>query len=753
MNEKLTHGSGFMPSRRVAPILLLLTAYLLLGVLYSFATPVFEASDEIWHYPVVREIRNHHRLPVQIPDIKTDWAQEGSQPPLYYALGTAITLWIDDDDYEAVMLRNPFVKAGVPGTPDNVNFVAHPPGQGPWQGGTVLAVYLIRWLSLLMGAGMVYFSWRLARTVYPAKKNIALLAAALVAFNPMILFINASVNNDNLLMLLATVTLWLLTDELMAGKPGVRPGRTLLLGLLLGMAALTKVSGLMLLPIAALTLTITAWRQRDWRCWLLRGLMLAVMVAVIAGWWYGRNWQLYGDPFGTTRMALIAGARPEGFALTDLLREWPSFWYAYWGVFGAFNILAPQWFFWLAAATVIAAAVGLTLRLVRAIRRRDLHTWPAHLILGAFILLTLIGIMRWSQMTPASQGRLLFGGASAIALYLAAGVLSLLPQRWRTRTASGISMLWFASALLIPFISIFPAYRPPAPIAAPPKNAAPLDVRYDESIHLLGYTLHRPAITAGEPLEITLYWQTDAAIAENLDLSLNGLGFHEENVAKLDAWPGGGLLPTSFWQPGVIYPDHYRIATRPDADTPTLLKLAVSFSQDLISDGVGRPVPAWANGRPATDIILDAGDLRTPVYRLRKPAYPPIALLDDGIRLQEDAIIAEKDAVILTLTWSATQPIPDDYAIFVHLVDAQGNLIAQGDAPPRDGYWPTSHWQPEEAVASRHIIPLPADLPAGDYKLLVGMYDPASGRRLAIRAAAGTAWPDHAMSIPLPLSR
>ena len=731
---------------------MLLAAYLLLGVLYSSTTPVFEASDEIWHYPVVREIRNNHRLPVQIPGQETDWAQEGSQPPLYYAIAAGLTAGIDDSDYEQVMLLNPFVKAGVPGTPDNVNFVAHPPGQGPWQGGTVLAVYLIRWLSLLMGAGMVYFSWRLARTVYPAKKNIALLAAALVAFNPMILFINASANNDNLLMLLATVTLWLLADELMAGKPGVHPGRTLLLGFLLGMAALTKVSGLMLLPIAALALTITAWRQRNWRSWLLRGLMLAAAVAIIAGWWYVRNWQLYGDPFGTARMALIAGSRPEGFGLADLLREWPSFWYADWGVFGAFNVLAPRWFCWLAAALVIAAAAGLTLRLVRAIRRRDLHTWPVHLVLSAFLLLTLIGIVRWSLMTPASQGRLLFGGASAIALYLATGVLSLIPLRRQTQTVAGISLLWFASALLIPFISIFPAYRPPRPIAALPANAAALDVRYDENIHLLGYALHRPAITAGEPLEITLYWQTDAAIAENLDLSLNGLGFHEENVAKLDTWPGSGLLPTSFWQPGVIYPDHYRIATRPDADTPTLLRLAVSFSQDLISDGVGRPVPAWANGSPASDILLDAGDLRTPAYRLQKPEYPPIALLQRGIQLHDHAIVAEEDAVALTLLWSTTQPVTGDYTIFVHLVDAQGNLIAQGDAPPRDGYWPTSHWQPEEAVVSRHIIPLPADLPAGDYKLLVGMYDPSSGQRLSIRAADGTEWPDRAMPIPLPLS-
>jgi len=741
------------PRRGNAAIAGLLLVYLMLGVLYSFATPVFEASDEIWHYPVVREIRNNHRLPVQIPGQETDWAQEGSQPPLYYAIAAALTSWIDDSDYEQVRLLNPFVKAGVPGTPDNVNFMAHPPGQGPGQGGTVLAVYLIRWLSLLMGAGMVYFIWRLARTIYPRLPGVALLAAALVAFNPMSLFINASVNNDNLLMLLAAVVLWLLADELMAVKSGVRWGRILLLGMLLGMAALTKVSGLMLLPTVALALTLNAWRQRDWSNWLLRGVVLVAMFATIAGWWYWRNWQLYGDIFGTARMALIAGPRPHDFNLADLLREWPSFWFAYWGVFGTFNVLAPQWFFWLATALTLAALAGLIMRLVGAIRRRELPTWPVHLTLTSFLLLTLIGIIRWSLMTPGSQGRLLFGGASAIALYLAAGALTLIPDRWKNRTAAGLSLLWFASALVIPFISILPAYRPPDPIAALPADAAPLDARYDESIHLLGYALHRPAITAGEPLEITLYWQTDADIAENLDLSLNGLGFHEENVAKLDTWPGGGLLPTSFWQPGLIYPDHYRIDTLPRADTPTLIHLSVRFSQGLIDDGVGQTVPAFANGQPVDDILLAAGDLRTPAWRLQKPEQPPIALLDYGIQLHDQILQRQPDALTLTLTWSATQPIPGDYTIFVHLVDAQGALIAQGDAPPREGYWPTSHWQPDEAISSHHTLALPDDLPNGAYTLLVGMYDPASGARLVIRTADGAEWPDRAMPIPLTLSR
>ena len=734
---------GFL-RRSILPLLLI---YLALGGLYAFATPVFEASDEIWHYPVVREIRHHGRLPVQIAGQTTDWAQEGSQPPLYYGLAALATAWIDDSDYRAVMIRNPFVKAGIPGTPDNVNFIAHPPGQGPWQGGTVLAVFVIRGLSLLLVAGMVSFTWRLARTMYPQHPDLAWLAAALVAFNPMLLFISASVNNDNLLMVLAAATLWLLVQEVLDPRPGVQGRRTLILGLLLSLAALTKLSGLMLWPVAALALTWTAWRTGDWRGWLLRGLVLAGLGIGLAGWWYARNWQLYGELTGTARMAQIAGPRPEGFGLRQLLKEWSSFWYAYWGVFGAFNILAPSWFFAAVAGLTLLAGLGLG-RLLWESRRGGLKPRSvAHGILGLFLLLTLVGIIRWSLLTPASQGRLLFGGAGVIALYLALGLTHLVPGPWRGRVAATAGGFMMLSALLIPFISIRPAYQPPQSLATLPQDVRPLDARFGPHIQLLGYTLPRTTFMPGEAIAITLYWRTDTPMAENLDLSLNGLGFHEQNLAKLDTWPGGGLWPTSFWRPGEIYPDPYLLPIRGDADTPTLLKLSVHFSRNLIRDGIGEPVPAYANGQPVDAIMLDAGALLTPPDRIQKPRHPPIALLDHGIQLHDYRLEPEPDGLRVRLFWSTTQPVPEDYTIFVHLRDSQGELLAQGDAPPREGYWPTSHWQPGQEVVSVHWLPWPHGRALPESTLWVGMYQPATGARLTIRPPQGPPWPDGAMRL------
>jgi hypothetical protein len=102
------------------------------------------------------------------------------------------------------------------------------------------------------------------------------------------------------------------------------------------------------------------------------------------------------------------------------------------------------------------------------------------------------------------------------------------------------------------------------------------------------------------------------------------------------------------------------------------------------------------------------------------------------IMLKGYAWQVHQEAVQLTLRWSADRFMDTDYSVFVHLVNPEeaDRLVAQGDAPPLEGRWPTSLWQPGVAVDDVHTIPLPPDLPAGTYHLLVGLYDPATGQRL-----------------------
>jgi len=241
----------------------ILTLFVLLAVTYSVVVPPFEASDELWHYPMVQTIAERWSLPVQDPANVGPWRQEGSQPPLYYALAAAATFWIDTSDMQTVRYLNPHVDNGVATADGNINLVVHHPAREsfPWRG-TVLALHLARLLSVAMAATGVYLTDRVVRQVLPGNPELALGAAAIHAFTPMVVFIAGAVNNDNLVVPLSSLALLLI---IRAARPETAPRRwrseLLALGVVLGLAALTKASSLALTVLTALAVTVRAVRR------------------------------------------------------------------------------------------------------------------------------------------------------------------------------------------------------------------------------------------------------------------------------------------------------------------------------------------------------------------------------------------------------------------------------------------------------------------------------------------------------------
>jgi hypothetical protein len=80
----------------------------------------------------------------------------------------------------------------------------------------------------------------------------------------------------------------------------------------------------------------------------------------------------------------------------------------------------------------------------------------------------------------------------------------------------------------------------------------------------------------------------------------------------------------------------------------------------------------------------------------------------------------------LALFWRATRPLPLDYTVYVHLVDAAGNKVAQRDVPPLEGRRPTSAWKPGDLVRDDQDLFVPETVAPGTYLLLAGMYDAAT---------------------------
>jgi hypothetical protein len=80
------------------------------------------------------------------------------------------------------------------------------------------------------------------------------------------------------------------------------------------------------------------------------------------------------------------------------------------------------------------------------------------------------------------------------------------------------------------------------------------------------------------------------------------------------------------------------------------------------------------------------------------------------------------------------RPVTGNYQVFVHLLDAQGNKVAQRDGQPVQWLRPTSTWQPGEELADRYGLWLPETFPTGSYTVAVGLYDPVTGQRLPVSA-------------------
>jgi hypothetical protein len=108
------------------------------------------------------------------------------------------------------------------------------------------------------------------------------------------------------------------------------------------------------------------------------------------------------------------------------------------------------------------------------------------------------------------------------------------------------------------------------------------------------------------------------------------------------------------------------------------------------------------------------------------------ANFDDGLQINGALInqpSAASDATIcIELHWLATQTPSTDYTVFVHVLNAQGQLVAQSDLQPGGGFAPTSQWKANSTLMDRHGIILPTPLSAGAYQIIIGLYDDTGTR-------------------------
>jgi len=138
---------------------------------------------------------------------------------------------------------------------------------------------------------------------------------------------------------------------------------------------------------------------------------------------------------------------------------------------------------------------------------------------------------------------------------------------------------------------------------------------------------------------------------------------------------------------------------------------------------------------PTPSLSLPPESSFAPSYPIAFCACDPGAAAEPALWLTGVEAGAARPGEELTLltSWQTGPARFLSLALFVHLLDAAGNIVAQDDGL---GY-PPHTWQPGDRFLQLARLPLPPDLPPGDYTLQFGFYDRATGARWPVLNAEG----------------
>jgi hypothetical protein len=294
-------------------------------------------------------------------------------------------------------------------------------------------------------------------------------------------------------------------------------------------------------------------------------------------------------------------------------------------------------------------------------------------------------------------------------------------------------------AIIIAAFWLKPLLQPIFTIASPRERALPAqhatDIRFANGIQLIGYDLKHPVARPGGYLQVVLYWQTDQApYRVNLQpfVHLDRLDNFTTIADATNYTPGDvtteSNLPTFHWDNTRYIRDEHDLTI--PSDTPPL---AYAVRVGLIDPGQAGKLVALADGSGDTAWLATIN-----VSPTRNS--PPVALaqaLDvlfsnrvDTIQLTGfEATHLSPERLEFRLTWQSRRSPRLNYTVFAQLLDSNHKLVASFDRPPLDGAYPTSTWLPNQPILDPRYIPL-TGVPTGDYTLIVGLYDPATGQRL-----------------------
>jgi hypothetical protein len=263
-----------------------------------------------------------------------------------------------------------------------------------------------------------------------------------------------------------------------------------------------------------------------------------------------------------------------------------------------------------------------------------------------------------------------------------------------------------------------------------PEIDRPLAASFDGVVELESFALSDAQPEPGQTMTVTLRWaegDVQPVPEEEYAVSVRLLDRAGGAAAGHEAPLLGGHYPVERWQrsrSSQPFPDRHSLELPADL-APGLYRLEA---------GLHRTDTMAPLGEPVTLDYVQVGEEQENWATASAEAE-----FGDVVSLLSHEFVGEVlpgSNATLRLVWqTGPRGFDDDYAVFVHLLDAEQQIVQQWDAPPTGGWYPTSYWNPGQIVVDEHNLMFDAGLAPGDYQLVVGLYR-VDGTRLRLEDGA-----------------
>jgi 4-amino-4-deoxy-L-arabinose transferase-like glycosyltransferase len=333
----------------------------------------------------------------------------------------------------------------------------------------LIRVFVSRLISFAWHLGTLYFVYLLARDLFGKKTYLPLIFSAIVTFQPMYSFMASGINNDAASNFFGAFILWLSLDII---KHHLSVKKSLILGIAAGLGILSKPLIFPVILAAVIAIGIE-WRQTKRKLNEELKILSPLVIGGLffGGWYFLVPWIKTGSiPYFPE---YVANSPLKNMSVVTYLKGQLPHYYKetyvwYWGIFKWLGIILPINLIRISKVVVGISLLGVVKFYLskKTIIPKSTFTYVIIYSLTYFVALTLwdYGMVKSMGFSHGMQGRYFFPTLPAHLLIFLIGLISLVPKKLETITASA----FFAFMLILnisSLVTLLNAYYQTSPLS------------------------------------------------------------------------------------------------------------------------------------------------------------------------------------------------------------------------------------------------------------------------------------------------